>query len=261
MQKIKVAQLQINIIPNELRKNFERVLPMIEEVSKLGANLVCLPELWLTGFSVKNREDIAISKSDSLINEISQLAGRLKIHLQAGSVLLKDDNNFYNAAMWFSPEGKPPVIYCKMHLFRDMGEPKYLNPGKSPVTVNTEWGNAGMAICYDLRFPELFRYYSYKKKVVMQVLPAEWPKKRIEHWKALSKARAIENQCWFIATGRVGEEHDLEFTGHSLVINPWGEIISEGGEKEEIIFTEIDINQVAQIREKFPVLDDIKMFK
>ena len=115
-----------------------------------------------------------------------------------------------------------------------------------------------MAICYDLRFPELFRNYGLKERVVMQVLPAQWPKIRLEHWRTLSRARAIENQCWFISTGRVGIEHGgLNLQAISLVVNPRGEIISEGGEDEEVILTEIDLDEVSRFRKEFPVLDDV----
>jgi predicted amidohydrolase len=142
-----------------------------------------------------------------------------------------------------------------MHLFRLMAEEKYLAPGEAATLADTPWGKIGMAICYDLRFPELFRRYALGGAQLILV-PAEWPHPRRAHWQTLLRARAIENQCFVAACNRVGTTGNSTFFGASAVIDPWGETLIEGGEAEMILTVTIDLALVDSVRRRIPVFED-----
>jgi omega-amidase len=145
--------------------------------------------------------------------------------------------------------------YSKIHLFRLMDEHQYLTAGDKSVTVDLPFGRAGLAICYDLRFPELFRGYALAG-AEMVFLPSEWPHPRLVHWQTLVRARAIENQMFVFACNRVGADVRNEFFGHSMVVNACGEILAEGGEGEELITLTADLSKVQEARRKIPILQD-----
>ena len=121
-------------------------------------------------------------------------------------------------------------VYRKMHLFGLFDEDQYLAPGQSPLVLDLPWGTTGLAICYDLRFPEIFRRYAIKENAKMVIISAEWPLARLAHWRALLIARAIENQCFIVACNAAGEAGDTVMAGHSMIIDPWGQIVVEAGE-------------------------------
>ncbi|MGC8839221.1 MAG: nitrilase-related carbon-nitrogen hydrolase, partial [Anaerolineae bacterium] len=145
--------------------------------------------------------------------------------------------------------------YRKIHLIPLFREDQYLYPGDAPVLVEFPWGKAGLAICYDLRFPELFRAYALGGAVVT-FLVAEWPRERIAHWRVLVQARAIENLAFVVACNCTGSDESGTFGGHSLVVGPWGEVLVEGGEEEGLFFAEVDLAQVEAARERLPALRD-----
>jgi predicted amidohydrolase len=136
-----------------------------------------------------------------------------------------------------------------------MEEDQYLVPGDHLTQAETRWGSLGLAICYDLRFPEIFRAYAIAG-ARMVLLPSEWPHPRLEHWRTLIRARAIENQMFVIACNRVGVSKETTFCGHSAIIDPWGETVIEGGESPTLLTAEIDVDRVEEVQKKIPVLRD-----
>ncbi len=136
-----------------------------------------------------------------------------------------------------------------------MEEDRYLEAGRAPVLAQTPWGVCGLAVCYDLRFPELFRVYAAAGAPLM-LLVAEWPRRRIEHWRALLRARAIENQCFVAAVNRTGESRGEAFGGHSLALDPWGETLVEGGGAPALLTVDIPLEKAAAARERLPALRD-----
>ena len=136
-----------------------------------------------------------------------------------------------------------------------MKEAQYLAPGKAGALLELPRGCAGLAICYDLRFPELFRRYALEGARLM-ILPAEWPHPRRMHWCTLLRSRAIENQCFVAACNRVGTTEDVSFFGASAVIDPWGETLIEGGETEALLTVRIDLDTVEATRAKIPIFAD-----
>ena len=211
-----------------------------------------MPELWTTGYDLERAAEIAVDLTGS--TEISKLAREFGVYL-CGSVLERRDGKFFNALTIYSPEGELLAVYRKLHLFAPLGEPTFLSSGDEPVTIELPWGKTGLAICYDLRFPELFRSYAVAGARLMLVC-AEWPHPRLEHWRTLLRARAIENQAYVVACNAVGRVNETVFFGHSMIINPWGEVLLEAGEAETVLSDELSLDEVDQIRAQFPVLAD-----
>jgi predicted amidohydrolase len=161
----------------------------------------------------------------------------------------------YNSMAVFSPQAGVLGVYRKVHLFEPMGEGQYLTAGEAPLSVDLPWGTLGCAICYDLRFPELFRRY-FIDGAKLIVIPAEWPEARIEHWRALLRARAIENQAFVIGCNRVGEYNGTRFGGHSMIIDPWGDLVAEAGDEEMLLTVRINTDLVSEVQSRLPVLND-----
>jgi predicted amidohydrolase len=136
-----------------------------------------------------------------------------------------------------------------------MGEDRWLRAGDRLCLAQTPWGAAGLAICYDLRVPELFRAYALQGAVLI-LLVAQWPAARQDHWRTLIRARAIENQLFVAAVNRTGTSKDEAFGGGSLVVDPWGAVVAEAGDQETLLSAEIDLERVAQVRRQMPVLQD-----
>ena len=249
---MKVAAVQLEITLGEPESNISRARRLLVEAKQQGAELVLLPELWTTGYDLERAAELAVHlRSD---NEIAKLARDFGVYL-GGSVLEKSGGKFFNAFTIYSPTGQLLALYRKLHLFAPLREPAFLSAGDAPVMFELPWGKSGLAICYDLRFPELFRFYGVNGTRLMLVC-AEWPHPRLEHWRTLLRARAIENQAYVVACNAVGRANETVFFGHSMIINPWGEVLSEADESETTLFAELDLAQVDQIRTQFPVLSD-----
>jgi predicted amidohydrolase len=155
----------------------------------------------------------------------------------------------------YNREGQRIADYSKIHLFRLMEEEKYLASGDRVGTLAIGDIPAGVMICYDIRFPELSRKLALEGAKLVFV-PAEWPKPRLHHWRTLQMARAIENQMFVISCNRVGISGSTEFFGHSMVIDPWGEVIAEGDETEQIIRASINLDDVDRVRRTIPIFED-----
>ena len=146
--------------------------------------------------------------------------------------------------------------YDKIHLFRLMDEHLWMSAGSNTTHADLCDVKTGLAICYDLRFPEIFRHYALNQ-VNLILIPAEWPIIRIEHWKILLKARAIENQCFIAAVNTVGKSGSNTFGGSSAVIDPWGNVLIEGSQQDEsLLNVEIDLSEISKARNTIPVFED-----
>ncbi|GHF43878.1 hydrolase [Streptomyces mashuensis] len=223
-----------------------------------GAGLVVLPELWTVGaFAFDRFADGAEPLDGPTAAAMSAAARDAAVWLHAGSVVERDAAGaLYNTSLVFSPDGALTATYRKIHRFGfDRGEAVLMSAGTEPVTVGLPGLTAGLATCYDLRFPELFRALTDAGAHAF-VLPAGWPERRREHWTLLARARAVENQAYVLACGTAGTHGGTPQAGHSIVVGPWGEVIAEAGPDEEVLTAEIDPAAVARTREEFPALKD-----
>ncbi len=238
----------------EPEANFERVRAWTAEAARRGSDLVLFPELWSTGYDLEHWARHASPPGEGMFARLAALAREHHIAL-GGSVLEARDGRAYNAFALFDNQGGLTATYRKVHLFRLMDEEKWLAPGERLELVEADWGLTGLGICYDLRFPEMFRHYALRGARLMLV-PAEWPSRRAYHWQTLLRARAIENQVFVAGCNRVGESKGETFGGGSAVIDPWGEVVVEGGSGEALLTAEIDLAQVDAVRQRIPVFED-----
>ena len=254
MAKLNISLAQMHIALGDVRKNLSVMTDLVAEAARRGSHLVVLPELWSTGYALEQARDLANVLNSGLFTQVTTIAQQHKISI-VGSSLEKRGVEVTNSAAFFAPNGRMMGVYRKLHLFRLMDEDQWLQPGPSPLAIDLPWGRTALAICYDLRFPELFRGYAVDG-AQMVILPAEWPLERIDHWRVLMQARAIENQCFMIACNAAGQIGGTTFGGHSMIVDPWGKIVIEGGEDPMLLTAEIEMDRVAEVRARIPVFED-----
>jgi predicted amidohydrolase len=175
--------------------------------------------------------------------------------LIGSSLLERENERYYNTFTLFGLRGEMIGAYRKIHLFRLLDEPEWLNPGDRPIMVDFGYGKTGLSICYDVRFAELFRGYAYRGcKLVLIV--AEWPEDRIDHWKKLIAARAIENQLFIAAVNKAGKSRGSILGGMSMIVDPMGRPICQAGSQEIMLTASIDLQEVNRVRKWMAVLED-----
>ncbi len=195
-----------------------------------------------------------------LLNCLRDLAKALKIMLHTGSFVEKKGDHFYNTSVLVSPEGDILDVYRKIHLFGFQSrETQILTPGDTPVVVDTPFGGLGMATCFDLRFPELFRAMVDQGADLFLVCSA-WPYPRLEPWILLNRVRALENQCYLVCANGCGMNNGIQLVGHTMVIDPWGTVLAGAGDGESIVTTSIELSESRAARETFPGLACRKAF-
>lgn len=234
--------------------NWARARACIIEAARRGSQLVLLPELWATGYDLEHWRAYAAPLGEGHFAEVAALARAHRIAI-GGSLLEAHGDRATNCFALYGPDGLLCAAYRKIHLFKLMAEDQWLAPGADVVTADTPWGATGLAICYDLRFPELFRRQAVGGARLL-LLPAEWPNRRIAHWQTLLRARAIENQCFIAACNCVGGSAKDVFGGRSAVIDAWGETVVEAGATEALLTTTIDLADVDRVRAHIPVFAD-----
>ena len=236
--------------------SFARVEALLSATVPERGSLVLLPEMFATGFSM-NAQNIAEYPDGETEKYFANLAREFSIFILGGVVTPSSDGRGYNEAVVVSPDGISVARYRKIHPFSLGGENKYYAAGQSISLF--EWHGFRVApfICYDLRFPEIFRA-AVKKGANLFVVIANWPAAREGHWTALLKARAIENQAYILGVNRCGDDPKLHYSGHSQIIDPHGEIIADGGENEGVICAKLDLSALDKYRHDFPALADMK---
>ncbi|WP_328926675.1 carbon-nitrogen family hydrolase [Streptomyces sp. NBC_00190] len=236
-----------------------RAADLVREQS--ASDLVVLPELWTVGaFAYEQFETEAEPLDGPTFEAMSKAAADAGVWLHAGSVVERaGDGSLYNTTLVLSPEGELAATYRKIHRFGfDQGEAVLMSAGESLTTVELPEQTLGIATCYDLRFPELFRGLVDAGATTM-VVAAGWPARRRAHWTLLSRARAVEDQSYVLACGLAGTHAGVEQAGHSLVVDPWGEVLAEAGPGEDVLTVDLDPAKVRDTRTQFPALKDRRL--
>ncbi|MFD1205615.1 carbon-nitrogen hydrolase family protein [Sporosarcina contaminans] len=260
---MKVAVIQMNT-KSDKEENLRKAEGFIRQAADNGAELISLPEYFNymgeESGKIENAEQIPDGRTTSFL---SGLAKEYGIFIHAGSIIEKYSNEkSYNTSIIVSPDGKIVGNYRKIHLFdieingvSSYMESNSIEGGDSAEIVELPFGKAGMAICYDLRFPELFRKYALEGCNVF-FLPAAFTQYTgMLHWETLLRARAIENQCYVIAAGQIGSHLPGKVCyGNSMIIDPWGTVVAKAPEKESIIYAELEGERVQSARESIPCL-------
>ncbi len=249
---ITLAQMEFRF--GDPETNFQRVKKWALKAKEAKADILLFPELWASGYDLENCDIYAQPLDEGLFLKMAELAQQHTLAIGC-SLLEKGREGIYNTFSLFGKDGRLIDYYRKVHLFRLLEEEKWLQAGNELVLADAPWGKTGLSICYDLRFPEVFRAYALAgAKLILMV--AEWPETRIGHWRNLLRARAIENQIYLAAVNKVGQSQGAVLGGRSGIIDPWGERVVEGGQGEELLAAEIDLGKADQAREKIPVFRD-----
>ncbi|HEX2960972.1 MAG TPA: carbon-nitrogen family hydrolase [Ignavibacteriales bacterium] len=253
---MKIGLVQYNPAWENIEEN---KLKLDNLVSKCQENysLLIFPEMTLTGFTM-NSVKFAEEDAGTSCRYFSDLAKRLNTEVIAGFIE-KADSKIYNSLVHYGTDGALKNKYRKIHPFSFSGENVHYSRGEKPVVSSIGEWKIGLSICYDLRFPELFRTYARERTELMVVI-ANWPVKRIEHWKALLKARAIENQCYIAAVNRVGTDPGNDYNGFSSIISPLGEELLTLVNDETISGTDISLDTLMDVRKRLPFLNDMFLF-
>ena len=250
---MKIALYQMNISFEDKEGNFGKVCRAAEKAAYEGADVLFLPEMSFTGFSMNT--ELTAESDNSSMSFVRNLCVRFGISTGFGWVR-KSENKAENCYSVIDRNGRELNTYVKMHPFSYSEENRYFSGGSSIAFYAVENIGFSTAICYDMRFPELFSGICREGKVKAVVIPANWPAERSEHWKVLTRARAIENQIYIFAVNCVGEMSGLYYSGNSCVIAPDGEIIVCSDDREELIFAETDFSYADRLRKSFPVKND-----
>ncbi len=247
---------QLDIAWETKSENFQRVRALLQQKKLSGGSLVVLPEMFATGFSME-ADAIAEQDDEPTVGFLRTLAREKNVFVLAGLVRAAARGRHLNEAVCIDPSGRRVARYSKLHLFSPGGESRHYAPG-AKVTL-FRWGDwkAAVFICYDLRFPEIFRM-AVQRGASLLVVIANWPAKRQAHWTALLRARAIENQAYILGVNRCGKDPQHEYLGGSLIINPWGEKVAEAGPDETVLSAQLDLKAVKRLRMDFPVLRDAR---
>ena len=232
-----------------------------------GSDLVVLPELWSAGgFAYRDWEERAQPLDGPVARSLARAAREIGAVVHAGSIAERlprpgpEGRSLCNTSLVFDAEGRRAATYRKIHRFGfSGGEPVLMEAGTEPVVLPLPGGlTGGLATCYDLRFPELFRAY-VDRGVTAFVVPAAWPAARVEAWRLLLRARAVEDQCVVLACNTAGTHAGARMGGCSAVIGPDGAVLAEAGTDEQVLTVDVDPGAVAAARASFPVLRDRRM--
>jgi len=253
-KKIKIGLVQYSPVWEDKISSKRKIEDLLRK--KFGYDLLIFPEMTLTGFTMKSKV-FAEDLKDKTLMFFFSMAVTLGSSVMYGFIEKGKKKNF-NTLVHLNNQGKVINTYRKIHPFSYANEDKSFGKGKNPIVTKVKGLKIGLSICYDLRFPELYRLYA-KEKVDCIIDIANWPDTRIEHWQSLLKARAIENQCYVVGVNRVGNDPKLHYSGFSSVFDPMGKEIVAVENEEKIIEVEINKSYVDEVRKKLPFLNDMRL--
>jgi len=253
---MKIATVSLNQLWENKKANLLNCQKYIENASLENVDLIIFPEMTLTGFSTNIEETMENLDNSETVYNFRELSISYNIAILFG-VVIKDGKKALNQSVFIDNKGKILGRYSKIHPFSFVGEDKYFNAGNSLTIVNFMNHKIGLTICYDLRFPELYSAYAKKCDILVNI--ANWPKKRVEHWNILLKARAIENQLFVVAVNRIGiDGNNLEYNESSNLFNANGEIV-ESKVFEEMKIFKIEKSFTKEFKTQFNTTNDRKI--
>ena len=255
---MKVALVSLNQSWENKADNKQKVGETLALIAEHCTNtdLVVYPEMTLTGFTMESQKVKEDELSSETITFFKEQAKKYKVSIAFGVVLSKGEKATNNLVV-VSEQGVL-ATYAKIHPFSYAGEDNYYQAGDELKKLTIGGATIGLTICYDLRFPELYQAYSKDCSVILNI--ANWPERRVSHWRALNKARAIENQVFMIAVNRIGTDgKGLQYVFSSHIVSPYGEELKGTSLSEEVVVYELNLEEVAQYRAEFPVKKDRKI--
>jgi predicted amidohydrolase len=249
--------IQLDIAWEDRETNHAKVRALLEASRPQPGAIVALPELFASGFSM-NIEQIADNETRATERFLIDLAKQHRVHVIGGLATKRPDCRGLNEAVVAGPDGRVVARYAKIHPYTPGREAQHYAGGDQIVTFDAGSGfNVAPFVCYDLRFPEIFRAAMQRGANVMVVI-ASWPSPRVEHWITLLRARAIENQCYVMGVNRCGNDPYLPYPGRSMIVDFRGNVIADAGEREGFVRADADVASLAKYREELPFLRDAK---
>ena len=261
-RKIKAAAIQMSSTPDK-QQNFETAEALIREAASEGAELLALPELWschgLDQVYRENAEQIPGPTTDFL----GSLARELGVYVLGGSILESEPGmeKLHNTSTFFGPSGELAAVYRKVHLFdvkapdREYLENTTIAPGDEVVTAKAGVATLGLSVCYDLRFPELYRMLALRGAEVLTVPAAFTLQTGKDHWELLLRARAVENQAFVVAPAQWGQKADGRWTyGRSMIVDPWGTVLATCPDRDDFALATLNLDYLDLFRRDFPAL-------
>ena len=253
---MRISCIQMDMAFARPEENFAKAKQLVRDAMANRPDVLVLPETWNTGFFPKEHlAELADRDCARVRRELGALAAELHVNLAAGSVANVRGGKVYNTACVFDREGNCVAEYDKTHLFTPMGEHMYFTPGDHLCRFRLDGQDCALLICYDIRFPELTRTLTVQGVDVLFVV-SQWPRARIPHLRALTVARAIENQMFVACCNSCGDTGETRFGGSSAVIDPWGETLALAGEEEQIITADCELEALSGIRSSINVFRD-----
>lgn len=253
---MKIALLQLAVLEKNKEANVAHGLQLVEQVAP-DHDLVVLPEVWTTGYSLGHLDTEAETEASPVLAALQKIARQHQCSIVAGSVPMRREGRVYNTSVAISKEGVLVNMYDKVHLFGLFNEERFFAPGNNFAAYELDGVCCGSTICYDLRFPELFRHLALQGAKII-FCPAEWPTARGDIWRLLAQARAAENHTFVVAVNCAGVFKGAPFFGHSMVVAPSGKILAEADSEEEIISCELDLTEIDKVRKRLNALADVR---
>ncbi len=250
MDTLRLCIIQMEIDEQRNSRNMENAYTMAKQCISDDPDIMLLPELWCCGYSISKNKLLG----ERAERFMTWFAEEFSVAV-AGSIPVLEQGNFYNRMLFVDEQGKIRGYYDKIHLFRPFGEDSVFSPGNKVSIVEYKGVKIGFEICHDLKFPELSRRLALMG-VSLILVSAAWSLKRLEQWHLFTRVRAAENQVFLAASNRVGESSTLEevFAGHSIVVDPYGSILSMLGFKQGYLIIEIDLREVEKARKQMFLL-------
>jgi len=253
---MEIIGVQLDIVWEDKRANFDQVGALLAAIEIEPDSLIVLPEMFATGFSM-NGPTVCEDETGPTQRFLEKLAQKHRAYVLGGLAERGPDGRGRNLAVAFGPSGREIARYCKLHPFSMGGEAQHYAPGDRPVVFPWCGFTVGPLVCYDLRFPEVFRHSMAMGADLLAVI-ACWPEARQSHWIALLKARAIENQAYVVGVNRCGSDPKLTYSGRSMIIDPQGVVLADAGNLSGTIRAKLDHGTLESYRRSFPVLQDIR---
>jgi len=252
MRKLKLAVVQPALAEGACAANWRAARSALGRAGACEADLVVLPEMWLTGYAYRSLAELAERTPESL-ERVGALARNYGYFVAGSWAERGADGQLYNTGCIVGPDGRVRARYRKVHLFGPMKEDRHFARGCAVTVADLEIGRVGVALCYDLRFPELARKMALAGAELL-IYPSQWPEVRLGHFHTLLAARAIENQVFTAGVNRAGRSVSIPFGGGSTVVDPRGEVLVQLGGEEGFAEAELDLDQVAAARERVSYL-------
>lgn len=252
---MKISLLQTRIALGDFTANKYAVTNLLQTAMRESPDVIVLPEMWNIGFFPRPLNEYADDHGQQVRTFLSGLAEKYSVNIVGGSAAVQKNGNFFNTAYIFDRLGNNIAEYSKIHLFSPTKEDKFFQHGSQLATFELDDVKCGIALCYDIRFPEQIRRLALQKIDIL-FLPAAWPVERLTHWQILNTARAIENQIFVAAANGVGTFNKFQLGGSSLLIDPWGQILNQADDSETIVSANFKLAVLQDIRAHMNIMQD-----